>query len=169
MRAMADLPHAGLLERFRAEPERARVALSVTTNLGEGMRCETVSRGHSVVVDEPASFGGTDTAQSPVELLLSSLATCQAITYRLWAAQLGVALDRVEVEVTGHIDLRGYLGLDGDAAPGYERLAMRVALEGSDDPARYAELRDAVERHCPVLDVLTRPVRVETEVELPGG
>ena len=166
---MADLPHAGLLERFRAEPGRARVALSVTTSLAEGMRCETVSRGHGVVVDEPASFGGTDTAQSPVELLLSSLATCQAITYRLWAAQLGVALERVEVEVTGHIDLRGYVGLDGDAAPGYERLEMRVALEGPDDPARYAELRDAVERHCPVLDVLTRPVPVECEVELPGG
>lgn len=166
---MADLPHAGLLERFRTEPERARVALRVATSLAEGMRCETISRGHAVVVDEPASFGGTDTAQSPVELLLSSLATCQAITYRLWAAQLGVALDRVEVEVTGHIDLRGYVGLDGDAAPGYERLQVRVTLEGPDEPARYAELRDAVERHCPVLDVLTRPVPIESEVELPDA
>ena len=110
--AMAEAPHAALAERFRAEPGRApRRASGWRPSSTEGMRCETtVARPHRGRADEPRSVGGTDTAQSPVELLLTSLATCQAITYRLWAAELGIALDRVEVEVTGDIDLRGFLG-----------------------------------------------------------
>ena len=82
--------------------------------------------------DEPRSFGGTDAAQSPVELLLTSLATCQAITYRLWAAELGIALDRVGVEVTGDLDLSGFLGTDDGARAGYEGLRIQVTLEGPD-------------------------------------
>jgi uncharacterized OsmC-like protein len=161
---MGDRPHAQLVERFREDPPRARVTITATTGLGQGMRCETTVRGHTVVVDEPRSFGGGDSAQSPVELLLSSLATCQAITYRLWAAELGIAVDSIEVEVSGLLDLRGYLGMDDGARPGYEALALKVALHGPETPERYRELADAVDRHCPVLDVLQRPIRVERKL-----
>jgi len=163
---MAPTPHAGLVDRFRDDPSRARVTLVVATELGEGMRCETSARGHAVTADEPRSFGGGDSAQSPVELLLSSLVTCQAITYRLWAAELGVALDRIEVEVAGDLDLRGYLGMDEDADPGYAGVRIRVGLHGPESPERYRELAEAVDRHCPVLDVLSRPIPVERELIL---
>jgi uncharacterized OsmC-like protein len=163
---MRAAPHATLAERFRAEPERARVIITIATELGDGMRCETSARGHAMAADEPRSFGGTDTAASPVEMLLSSLATCQAITYRLWAAELGIALERVSVEVEGDLDLRGYLGLEEGARAGYEALRIRVGLEGPEPPARYRELADAVARHCPVLDVLARPVPVDRQLTL---
>jgi len=162
------LPHARLLERYRAEPERARVSVVVATDLEGGLRCETTARGHAVAADEPRSLGGTDAAQSPIELLMSSLATCQAITYRLWAWQLGVALDRVEVEAVGEIDLRGLLGLDDEARAGYDRIRMRIALHGPEAPERYRELAEAVDRHCPLLDALSRPVPIEQELELPS-
>jgi uncharacterized OsmC-like protein len=163
---MAETPHAALAERFRAEPGRARVAIRVATELEEGMLCEATARGHTVACDEPRSVGGSDTAQSPVELMLTSLATCQAITYRIWAAELGIALDRVEVEVTGHIDLRGLLGVDGVDPAGYERLDVRIHLTGPETAERYGELALAVDRHCPVLDALMRPIPIERELIL---
>ena len=166
---MLEVPHAKLAERFRAEPGRARVKIVVCTEVVDGMRCETTVRDHSVAADEPRSLGGTDAAQSPVELLLTSLATCQAITYRLWAAELGIALDRVGVEVTGDLDLRGFLGLDEGARAGYEGLQLRVTLDGPEPRARYEELAEAVDRHCPVLDALTRPVTIERVLAVPGG
>ncbi len=160
---MDGAPHAGLAERFRREPGRARVTLRAATSLADGMRCSATLRGHTVDADEPVSVGGTDTAQSPVELLLTSLATCQAVTYRLWADELGVAVDRIGVEVEGDIDLRGFIGV-ADVPAGYGALRVRVTLEGPEDPARYRELADAVDLHCPVLDVLSRPVPVEREL-----
>jgi uncharacterized OsmC-like protein len=161
-------PHARLLDRFRAEPERARVNVAVATSLEGGIYCETTARGHVVAADEPRSLGGTDTAQSPIELLMSSLATCQAITYRLWAWQLGIALDRVEVEAVGEIDLRGLLGLDDAAPAGYDRIRLRIALSGPESPERYRELAEAADRHCPLIDSFERPVPIERELELPS-
>jgi uncharacterized OsmC-like protein len=163
---VVEVPHAKLAQRFRDEPERARVTIVVSTEAVDGMRCETTVREHTVAADEPRSFGGTDAAQSPVELLLTSLATCQAITYRLWAAELGVALDRVEVEVVGDIDLRGLLGMDGVAPAGYEKVTVRVSLDGPEGRERYEELAEEVDRHCPVLDAIARPIPIERELVL---
>ena len=36
---------------------------------------------------------------------------------------------------------------------------------GTDE--RYRELADAVDRHCPVYDVLARPIPVERELRIP--
>lgn len=159
-------PHAALADRYRAEPGRAAVTQRVTTTLGAGMRCETTARGHTAVADEPRSLGGTDTAQSPVELFLTSIATCQAATYRLWADELGIELERVTVEVAGDIDLRGYLGLDDSVAPGYAALRIGVRLEGPEPDERYRMLSEQAERHCPLLDSLERPVPVERSLAL---
>lgn len=164
---MPETPHSGLVERYRVEPDRARVTVAATTELEEGLRCSVTLRGHTVESDEPRALGGADAAQSPVELLMTSLATCQAITYRVWAAELGVRLDRVEVTATGSIDLRGFLGVDDDTPAGFTSVRLSVALAGPDPAERYRELADAVDRHCPVLDVLSRPVPVEREVALP--
>jgi uncharacterized OsmC-like protein len=158
---MAEAPHAALADRFRADPDRARVAIRVTTELEEGLHCEATVRGHTVACDEPRSFGGADSAQSPVELFLTSLATCQAITYRVWAAELDIALDRVEVEVVGDIDLRGFLGVDGVQRAGYEKVTLRVSLTGAEPAERYRELAEAVDRHCPVMDAFARPLPIE--------
>jgi uncharacterized OsmC-like protein len=163
---MERAPHAGLVDRYRAEPARAAVTQRVRTELREGMRCETTSRGHVAVADEPRSLGGTDTAQSPVELFLTSIATCQAATYRLWADELGVALDRVTVEVEGDIDLRGYLGLSDDVPPGYAAMRIAVRLEGPEPESRYRHLAREAERHCPLLDALVRPVPLERSLLL---
>lgn len=160
-------PHAKLAARFRAEPSLASVRVAVSTELTGGMRCSTTARGHEVEADEPRSFGGSDSAQSPVELLLTSLATCQAVTYRLWAAELGVALDRVGVEVEGDLDLRGFLGLADDVPAGYGAVRVAVTLEGPETRERYRALADAVDRHCPVFDVLQRPIPLERELKLP--
>jgi uncharacterized OsmC-like protein len=167
---MAEAPHAALADRFRVQPERARVAITVATELEEGLACATTVRGHTVACDEPRSVGGSDSAQSPIELLLTSLATCQAVTYRVWAAELGIAVDRVEVEVVGDIDLRGFLGVDGVERAGYDGVRIRVALSGPEPGERYRELAEAVDRHCPVLDALSRPIPVERElVAAPPG
>lgn len=164
---MEPTPHARATERYRSDPGAARVRVAVTAEVTDGMRCETVARGHLVAADEPRSLGGTDSAQSPVELLLTSLATCQAVTYRLWAAELGVALDAVAVEVEGRIDLRGFLGL-AEVPAGYESVGIRVTITGPEPAARYRELAEAVDRHCPVFDVLSRPVPVTRELAVAG-
>ena len=74
---------------------------------------------HTFKVDEPPALGGADAAANPVQYALASLGSCQAITYRFWAAQLGVELDSITVRVEGDLDLRGFFGVDDAVRPGF--------------------------------------------------
>jgi uncharacterized OsmC-like protein len=119
--------------------------------------------GHRVIVDEPASLGGGNVAANPVEYALIALGSCQAITYRLWAAQLGIALESVRVEVEGDLDVRGLFGISDSVRPGFSTVRLRVRLSGPESAERYEELSSAVDAHCPVLDLFSNPVPVERQ------
>jgi uncharacterized OsmC-like protein len=95
-----------------------------------------------------------------VEAVLGGLVSCQAITYKVWAAKLGIELERVTVEATGNIDLLGFFGIDQQVRPGYDSVELKVQLAGPESPERYQELADAVDAHCPVLDNLRNPLPV---------
>ncbi len=115
--------------------------------------------------DEPASVGGTGTAPNPVQLALAALGSCQAITYRYWAEELGLRLDAVTITVEADFDTGAFFGFPG--RPGRRRpTAVRcsVTLEGPESAERYEKLIAAVDEHCPVLDLFTRPVPVERTV-----
>ncbi len=148
------------MERF-STAESAQMTLTVGAELTEGFKMDVDIRKHRITVDEPKGIGGTDQGPNPVELALAALATCQAITYRLWAIKLGVALDAVNVEADGDIDLRGFFGIDDTIRAGFSAVRLRVKLDGPESAERYQELADAVDSHCPVLDFTGSAIPVE--------
>jgi uncharacterized OsmC-like protein len=154
----------GLLDRLRAEPHRAVRSYSASTELTDGLRCDVVTGEHTIVIDERPSIGGTHEGASPIEAVLGVLAACQAITYRTWAAKLGVAVDRVAVTVDGDIDLNGFFGLDDAARAGFTAIRVTVAIDGPESPDRYRELADEADRHCPVFDLMANTVPVTRDL-----
>ena len=58
-----------------------------------------IEGGHTIVVDEPAAAGGTDTGPSPTRLIAAGLASCVAVTMEMYAARKGWDIGAVEVEV----------------------------------------------------------------------
>jgi putative redox protein len=57
------------------------------------------SRSHSLVADEPVDLGGKDTAATPMELLMSGLASCTAITIKMYAQRKEWKFETIEVTV----------------------------------------------------------------------
>jgi len=55
--------------------------------------------GHTLVVDEPAEAGGTDTGPRPTQLLAASLASCTAITVEMYADRKGWDVGPLAVDV----------------------------------------------------------------------
>ena len=127
------------------------------------------TRQHLFVVDEPASLGGDDSATNPVEYALGSLIGCQVVTYRFWAVRLGIRLDDVQIDAVGDLDVRGFFGLDDAVRPGFGEIRLQVRLTGPESAERYAELQEAVDAHCPVLDLFTHPTSVSTALEVVAG
>ncbi len=154
---------------FAKDPATAKASFQSSTALQEGFRSRASLRQHSLTIDEPAALGGTDSGPNPVELILAALGSCQEITYRAFATALGIPLDSVRVELTGDIDLRGFFAVDPAVRPGYEAIRGQVHLESPAAPERLEQLRQAVNGHCPVLDILANPVPIALELVVAGG
>lgn len=140
------------------------IGYEAKTKLVAGTTTEVTTRtgGHEFTIDEPPILAGTNLGASPVEHLLASLGSCQVITYQVWAAKLGIAIEDVEVTITGELDVHGFFGFDPDVRPGFQSIGVAVRLTGPETDERYAELTKAVDEHCPVLDVLTAGVPVSS-------
>jgi putative redox protein len=84
-----------------------------------GYRALATVRGHEIVADEPRSRGGEDAGPSPSELLLAALASCTAITLRMYAERKGADPGEIDVSVKvvdDRIERRVTLANDVDGA-----------------------------------------------------
>ncbi|MEM7046648.1 MAG: OsmC family protein [Pseudomonadota bacterium] len=148
-------------EAFKQEPSRARAVFESRSVLGKGLRSTATMRHHEITVDEPESLGGSDAGPNPVELILAALGTCQEITYRAYATALGIDLQSVSVSLRGDIDLRGFFAVDDKVRPGYESIFGDVEIVSDASVEELNKLKEAVNAHCPVLDIIAKPVPVD--------
>lgn len=160
--------YAALYRRTRERLERGAapnpIRVSVESESAGGFESRVRIRDFALSIDQPKGFEGTNKGPKPSEVLLAALAACQEITWRLYAAALGIPLDGVRVELTGTQDLRGFLGVDDDVPAGFTAITGTVHVESAATAEEIARLRDVVDAHCPVLDDLKRPVAVNLEL-----
>ncbi|HXZ74963.1 MAG TPA: OsmC family protein [Streptosporangiaceae bacterium] len=121
-----------------------------------GEAYEVTVRGHRLVVDQPADAGGRDSAPTPTELFVASLATCVAYYAGRYLTRHGCSRDGLAVSV-GHDMAR-----DRPARVSAVRLAVRVPVDLP--PQRWAALR-AVVSHCTVHNSLTSPPSVTIDLQ----
>ncbi|MFM9378346.1 OsmC family protein [Gordonia sp. VNK21] len=157
---------AATAEAVAAKPEAALAVIAADATAGEGVVSQVRARRFTLTVDEPAVFGGDDTAANPVEHYLAALLSCHVVTYRFWAQRLGVTVDGLTAHAEGDLDVRGFFGLDDAVRPGFGEVRVQVQITGPEPAARYAELHEAVQAHCPVLDLTANPTPVVTELVL---
>src|SRR5438445_1743001 len=143
------------------DPDRAVVRLRSEARMGEGTRVELRAGAFEFAADEPVSVGGTGTAPNPVQMALAALGSCQAITYRYWAEELGLRLDGVTITVEADFDTGAFFGFSGAGTPAPSNVRCAVVLDGPEPPDRYEWPVAAAAEHCPVLDLFSRPVPVE--------
>lgn len=156
---------AGVERALTNEPAKALEVFSAR-GTGTGRVSSTISsRTFTVPADEPPPLG-VDEAATPVELALAGLISCQIVTYRVWAEKLGIRFDDIEITVDGDLDFRAFFGLDDSIRPGFTDVRATVRLTGPETPERYLELQQAVDAHCPVLDLLRNPTPVSLTLEV---
>jgi uncharacterized OsmC-like protein len=97
--------------------------------------------------------------------VLSALGSCQEITYRLFADKMDIPVTGIEVEVLGDIDLRGFFAVDDNIRAGYTHITANVRIESTASDEDIARLKEAVDAHCPVLDILSNSTPVKINVE----
>ncbi|HEY5181974.1 MAG TPA: OsmC family protein [Dermatophilaceae bacterium] len=101
-------------------------------------------RGHVVRVDQPVKDGGDDTAPTPTELFIASLASCVAFYARRYLARHDLPTDGLAVEATFEMGARParVAGID-----------LRLIVPGG-VPAERLDALLAVATHCTVHNTL---------------
>jgi putative redox protein len=150
---------------LRANADHAIATFAADSRQVEGLQSETKIRQFALTIDEPPTLGGTDTGPNPVELVLAALASCQEITYRAYATALGIPLESVSVKLEGALDLRGFFAVKDGVRAGFNDVRGTVNLKSSAPPADLAKLKEVVDAHCPVLDILRAPVPVDIQLQ----
>lgn len=114
----------------------------------------------------PTVLIGGDEQPSAMRMLLMSLAACDVDLIANRASLLGIEIDSLTVEATGHFNVQRYLGLEASHGPGYQRVAYTVRLKTKGATSeQLAELRRACEQASPVGDTLQRSVELSLMFE----
>ena len=153
---------------LRDNPDKARVKVSADSHLVEAFRSHVKTRGFEVIVDQPPNMGSTDQGPRPSELLLAALAACHEVTYRLYADALEIDLQDIAVSVTGVSDARGFFNVDDNVAAGFSEIYGEIKITSDASDKDIARLQQQVNRHCPVLDDLRKPLPVKLEIKRIG-
>jgi len=135
--------------------------VEVTSEAQTDTKLEVEERGHEAVVDEPEKFGGEDEGPNPLEYMFTGLAGCLNVTIHHIANQKDIEVEKLEINVTGDIDLEKFMIGEGGRA-GFQDINVEIEIETDTDYETEASLIKEAEERCPVSDNLQH----ETDVSV---
>jgi uncharacterized OsmC-like protein len=159
---------APLKERYRAEPEAARVTLSAVGDLGEGISC-SVRTGRALAEAglHPAT-GGDGSLLCSGDMLLEALVACAGVTLRAVATSLGIPIRGGRVRAEGDLDFRGTLGVARGASVGFGEIRLTFDLDTDAEAGQLATLERLTERYCVVYQTLASGPRLSVDLRTSG-
>jgi len=117
----------------------------------EHYACAVNNGSHDLIVDEPFELGGTHKGFAPKGLLMASLASCVAITLRMYVDRKEWLVDRIEVEV------------NMDTENGETVFFEEIVCTGNLTEEQKSRLEDIASK-CPVSKILAAGHEVRSKV-----
>ena len=120
-----------------------------------GMKLVARHRGLEATSDQPESSGGENTAMTPTELFLASIAMCVGIYVLYFATRHEIAVEGMKIEIDHQMS---------DDPRRVGAIQVRVKMPEPVDPQYQAALQRTAE-HCVVHNSLRNPPDVVIAVE----
>lgn len=117
----------------------------------EHYACSVTNGSHKIVVDEPIELGGTHKGFAPKGLLMASLASCVAITLRMYIDRKEWEVSKIEVEVNLAVENAETIFLEEITCTGNLTEEQKLRLED-------------IAAKCPVSKILTVGHEVRSKV-----
>ena len=129
--------------------------LHVNGTLGEEKYLmEIKTTNHTIMVDEPISLGGSDSFPNPAQYLLTALASCTAITIKMYANNKRWDVGNINVDVK----LKDVLS-EGKSI---KKIIKAVTFEKRPDDSQVERLL-TIGSKCPISKLLEQPIEMEFE------
>ena len=156
---------APIKDRYRAEPDAARITLKARGALDSASIACNVETGRALAAAglHPAT-GGSGLELCSGDMLLEALVACAGVTLKAVATAMGVALRSGRVSAEGDLDVRGTLGVAKDAPVGFTSIRLAFDLDTDAPQEQLDSLLKLTERYCVVLQTLRRPPAIEAKI-----
>jgi uncharacterized OsmC-like protein len=113
-----------------------------------------------VEADHPQVFASEDHAPTPVELVLSGLASCLMAGVAAVAQRRGIQLLSVKATLEGDMDIQGILGIDGDVRNGFGAIRVHFDISANASEEEIKALVAQSQKRSAVFDIVTNPTNV---------
>ncbi|RMG57874.1 MAG: OsmC family peroxiredoxin [Bacteroidetes bacterium] len=123
--------------------------------IGDTYTTELENGDNTFLADEPESVGGANKGMRPHEILISALASCTAITLRMYASRKQWQVDEIHVQAT----LKRAMTDEGYRAYIHMDLDVKGDL-GEKERARLLQIA----RACPVHKTLSNPISITASI-----
>ena len=139
------------------------VSRSTITN---GLTCEVREGNWKFTADMPEQVGGNAAGPTPGVYGRAALGSCLAIGYMMRAAQLGVPINALEVEVQADYDDGALFGTSKNIPPGYLEVRYSVTVDSDASEEEIMQVLDEADEHSPYLDIFSREQKCVRKVHL---
>lgn len=115
-----------------------------------------------LVIDEPASLGGTNKGPNPVEFMLAALAGCLNVVGNLVASEMKFNISSLKINLEGDLDPNKFIGKSDEKRAGYQEIRVKLDIKSDADSETLEKWVSEVERRCPVSDNIANatPVKI---------
>lgn len=132
------------------------IASAAAINKGDVLTTKVSADGFEHVVDEPEVYGGHNDGAAPAQCLCMALASCKAITLRMYAKRKKRVLAEIQAKVNR---------VKGDQMPsGLNTFFCSIKMFGALTEEQEKRLVD-ISKVCPIDRLLSKPNEVVTIVE----
>lgn len=157
---------APLKARYREDSKAAVLTLRAKGAIDEAKIACKVETGRAIAEAglHPLT-GGSGAELCSGDMLLEALVACAGVTLKAVSTALNIPLRAGHVTAEGDLDFRGTLGVDKEAAVGFQaiRLVFKLDTDASDE--QIAQLIKLTERYCVVFQTLRNPAQSSVVVE----
>lgn len=111
-------------------------------------------RNHTILTDEPIEQGGKDLAARPGELLAASLASCTAITLKMYMDRKGWQVGEIFVDVA----------IDHDKPITQATFIRKISFSNSQLDEAQLKRVDLIANACPIHKMLSGTIDIKTKI-----
>ena len=127
----------------------SKAAIATITN--EVYATELKSGSHKLLADEPFDNGGKDLGPGPGDFVRMALASCTAITLRMYSNRKNFAVQEIQVKVSS------------EEVEGKTIFHRDITITGTLDQQQHKRMLH-IANACPVHKLLTNPIEIKTQL-----
>ena len=157
---------APIKQRYKDDPDAAVITLKAKGTLDDSNTACKVETGRALAMAglHPAT-GGSGLELCSGDMLLEALVACAGVTLKSVATAIEAPLKSGHVFAEGDLDFRGTLGVDKEAAVGFDSIRLRFEVDTDAPQDKLDLLLKLTERYCVVYQTIKNGPRVSVEMK----